>query len=278
MANGGILMRYERLEPLKSINSEIYKKDLVQFNVLSLILEKDCLKLYSDSSHIIICQSNPNTPIWIWTDDTITKDNAMSLYECLFNEFEVNIKSTFIVKPVLYDILKKLIKVTVRKESCIVTDMMAYHCVEPLEPHIIDGHMEQASLIDLDTIAQYRANDLWEMNNIPTSKEEQWNNSKSLIESGNLYVWRSGNGFITSIAFIAHRSPEHARLNRVYTEPKYRSKGYSGMLMSGLTKLILKEGRTPVLYTDSTYPASNKCYKKVGYVECGRLYEVGIKI
>jgi uncharacterized protein len=274
---GGILMKYENLRALNNISSDIYKKDSVQFNILGLVLAKGFVKLYSDNNHTIICQSNPTTPIWIWTDNTITKDNAVILYDCIFNEFEVNPSSTFIVKPVLYDIIKKIIKDKTGKESSIVTDMIAYQCVEPVEPQNIEGHMEQADLNDLDIIAQYRANDLQEMNKIHSSKEGQLNNSKSLIESGNLYVWRKGDGFITSIAFIAHRSPEHARLNRVYTEPQYRNRGYAAMLMFELSKLILNEGRIPVLYTDASYPASNKAYKKVGFKECGCLYEIGVK-
>jgi GNAT superfamily N-acetyltransferase len=270
-------MEYEALKLLKSINCDIYRNDSVQFNILSLILESEHLKMYSDNSHIIICQSSPATAVWIWTDDTITKDNAKMLYECIYNEFEINTNVTFVVKPVMCDMIKKVIKDKTGKDSCIITDMMTYHCVEPIKPKVTDGFMHQADLNDIDVIAGYRADDLKEMNNINTSKEEQLNNSKSLIESGNLYIWKNSDGDITSIAFVAHRSQEQARINRVYTAPKYRNKGYAGMLMYELSKMLLNEGRIPIVYTDNTYPASNKAYKKVGYRECGGLYEVGLK-
>ncbi|MBL4937619.1 GNAT family N-acetyltransferase [Clostridium sp. YIM B02515] len=269
-------MEYKELKLLKSINCDIYKEDSVQFNILSLILESEHLELYSDNSHIIICRSSPDTAVWIWTDYTITKDNSQMLYECIYNEFEINTNITFVIKPVMCDIIKKVIKDKIGKDSCIITDMMTYHCVEPIQPKDIDGFMQQADLSDIDIIAGYRADDLKEMNNINTSKEEQSNNSKSLIESGNLYVWKNSDGDITSIAFVAHRSQEQARINRVYTAPKYRNKGYAGMLMYELSKMLLNEGRIPVVYTDNTYPASNKAYKKVGYRECGGLYEIGL--
>lgn len=268
-------IEYEALKPLKSVDSNIYREDSVQFNILSLILESEHLKLYSDNSHIIICQSSPDTAVWIWTDDTITKDNAQMLYDCIYNEFEINTNSAFVIKPAMCDIIKKVIKGKTGRDSYILTDMMSYHCLEPIEPEVIDGFMEQADLNDIDIIAEYRANDLKEMNNINTSKEEQLENTKSLIESGNLYVWKNNDGDMTSIAFVAHRSREQARINRVYTEPKFRNRGYAGMIMYQLSKLLLKEGRIPVVYTDNTYPASNRAYKKVGYKECGGLYEMG---
>lgn len=269
-------MKHEALKLLKSINCDIYRDDSVQFNILSLILESEYLKLYSDNSHIIICQSSPATAVWIWTDDTITKDNAQMLYECIYNEFEINTNITFVIKPVMSDIMKKVIKDKTGKDSYIITDMMTYHCIEPIEPKVIDGYMQQADLSNIDVIAGYRADDLKEMNNINTSKEEQWNNSKSLIESSNLYVWKNSDEDITSIAFVAHRSQEQARINSVYTAPKYRNKGYAGMLMYELSKLLLNEGRIPIVYTDNTYPASNMAYKKVGFKECGGLYEIGL--
>jgi predicted GNAT family N-acyltransferase len=270
-------MNQSILTPLESINSDIYNADSIQFNLLSLILENACNKLYSDNSHIIICQSNPNKPTWIWTDGTITKDSAAVLYDTIYHEFKINENSIFVVKPALYHIIEKVIKNKTGKESCIVTNMMSYQCVEPLKPEFMDGHMEQANIDDIDTIAEYIANDLKEMNNINTSKEEQLDNSKALIESGNLYVWENSNEAITSLAFIVHRSKAQARINRVYTNPAYRNKGYAAMLMFQLSKLILEEGRIPMVYTDAAYPASNKAYKKVGYTECGGLYEIGVK-
>lgn len=265
------------LKPLKNINNDIYKADSIQFNLLSLILENDCYKLYSDNSHIIICQSSSNKPTWIWTDATITKDTASVLYNTIYYEFEINENSIFVVKPALYHVIEKVIKDKKGKESCIVTNMMSYQCVEPLKPQSMYGHMEKANINDIDTIAEYIANDLKEMNNIYISKEEQLDNSKVLIESGNLYVWKNGNEAITSMAFIVHRSKEQARINRVYTNPAYRNKGYAAMLMFQLSKLILEERRIPMVYTDAAYPASNKSYKKIGYTECGGLYEVGVK-
>lgn len=269
-------MNYGTLMQLNTVGHDVYKDDSVQFNLLNLMLEEIPYKLYSDNSHIIICQSSPDTPVWIWTDNTITQDNAHILYECIYNEFEITPYITFIVKPVISGIIKRIIRNASENDSRIKTNMSVYCCPNPVKPSFVDGRMQQAILTDIDVIAEYRAKDLKEMNNLNTSKEEQWDNSLSLIRSNNLYIWKNNQENITSIAFIAHRSKEQARINRVYTEPKYRNKGYAAMLMYELSALILQDGILPMVYTDSTYPASNKAYKKVGFTKYGNLLQIGL--
>ena len=51
-------------------------------------------------------------------------------------------------------------------------------------------------------------------------------------------------------------------------------KGYAGALVGNLCKIIHSENRVPMLYTDMSNPASNKAYKKVGFIECGKVNKI----
>lgn len=50
------------------------------------------------------------------------------------------------------------------------------------------------------------------------------------------------------------------------------------MIVSELCQIIIKEQRTPVLYTDSSNPASNKAYKNVGFVEIGQVTQMAFGV
>jgi predicted GNAT family acetyltransferase len=45
-------------------------------------------------------------------------------------------------------------------------------------------------------------------------------------------------------------------------------------LVAQISDIIKDENLTPMLYTDLSNPASNKAYKNVGFIECGKVNEV----
>ena len=63
----------------------------------------------------------------------------------------------------------------------------------------------------------------------------------------------------------------YVSLNHAYTYPNARGRGYAANLVYAVTKELLDKGLTPLLYTDYNYPASNKAYKNVGYIDTGVL-------
>ncbi len=67
------------------------------------------------------------------------------------------------------------------------------------------------------------------------------------------------------------------RINEVYTSVLQRKNGYAGTLISELTKIIYSENRIPMLYTDLLNPASNKAYKNVGFIECGKVNQISFE-
>lgn len=99
--------------------------------------------------------------------------------------------------------------------------------------------------------------------------------AERLINSGNLYVLKV-NSELVSMANIAHRYLRHARIKNVYTPPKHHRKGYASELVAYLSNSILQDGLILVLFTDITNKTSNKVYKDIGYIECGKVFHYRI--
>jgi RimJ/RimL family protein N-acetyltransferase len=69
-----------------------------------------------------------------------------------------------------------------------------------------------------------------------------------------------------STASIGRRTRQTAAINRVYTPPRYRGRGYAGSVTAALVERIFADGRrSACLYTDLRNPFSNRCYAKIGF-------------
>ena len=123
---------------------------------------------------------------------------------------------------------------------------------------------------DVDILAKYNMWDLKEIENIDISYEESLKSIVDLVDKKIFYVWVDDNDKIVCTA-VLKTNDKFARINHVYTPIDARCKGYAKNLIYVLTNKAIDEGFTPVLYTDYNYPASNKAYKAVGYVDTGVL-------
>ena len=128
----------------------------------------------------------------------------------------------------------------------------------------------------MQRVAEFRARDINEMEHLGVSVTDLKKEAAWMIRTGNAYVWITPEEKIASLAFVAHRFPTQARINRVYSHPYLRRKGYGSMLMHELALAIHNEGRVAMVYSDATYLPSNSTYKKSGFIEQGMLYEIGI--
>jgi predicted GNAT family acetyltransferase len=70
----------------------------------------------------------------------------------------------------------------------------------------------------------------------------------------------------SSAATIGRQTPQTAVINRVFTPPHFRGRGYAGSVTAALVERIFAEGRSAAcLYTDLRNPSSNHCYAKIGF-------------
>ena len=100
---------------------------------------------------------------------------------------------------------------------------------------------------------------------------EEWTEEmNSQIEQKRLFCWKNKEGKIVCIANFQVLG-DIARIGHVFTLEEERWKGYAANLIHDLTERLLSVGLKPLLYTDYSYPASNKAYINVGYEDKGVL-------
>ncbi len=101
-----------------------------------------------------------------------------------------------------------------------------------------------------------------------------YSGANSMVEKGSLFVWEN-DGTPVSIAATQQRTPNYAVINRVYTPPYWRGKGYSAATVVGATKWALQNiAQHCCLYADKLNPISNHIYQKIGYKQYSDYYVI----
>lgn len=256
------------------LNSNPFISEEVRFNLLHLICDgNSSLLLRREDNRAIIAQSGPNFPVWVWTDDNLTQQEHNELAEDFYKLFSDRIKLSLVAKPSTAEFLARDYSIRRNISWKFKLFMEAYHCPKVLIPLSVSGEISKPSIDDIVIISDFFAGFIRDCFDINTTAEEQIETAKKYILSDNFYVWRVCNE-IVCMANVAHRSPRHTRINEVYTPHQKRKKGYASALVAKLSKNIINEGRIPMLYTDLTNPDSNKVYKGVGYIECGKVNQI----
>ncbi|HSP47740.1 MAG TPA: GNAT family N-acetyltransferase [Clostridiaceae bacterium] len=244
----------------------------VPFHVVHRIADDpDSLLLHSEDRRIIIAESDPEKPMWIWVDrgdmDGLVNQVILGMEDFFKSREHLKLVSM----PEFFDAFLKSYPCSYQREMV----MEAYECREvTLLPE--SGIITLPSLADTDLIADFCAGFLADALGVASSRESQQEGAQALIRSGNLYVLKVADE-IVAMSNIAHRSARHARINNVYTPPSHRKKGYASLLVADLSRRILSEGLIPVLYTDLTNETSNKIYQEIGYKPCGKVDQYGIE-
>ena len=152
--------------------------------------------------------------------------------------------------------------------------MKAYKCENLVEPKEVIGHKERPTYNDLDLLAYFNKCDiedtLKEEYSSKVTDEQLYNSAKKHIDNPNFYVWKVDNRIVATAGYIDNR------ISMVFTNREDRGNGYAGMICYELCKELMKQGKTPVLYADADYIASNRAYQKVGFEEVGELYNLKI--
>lgn len=133
-------------------------------------------------------------------------------------------------------------------------------------PAYSPGHLRQATLDDLDLLAEWHIAFVNEA--LPDidrlSSSESRARTQIRIEQGTLYVWQDGE--VVSLAGLTRPTPHGIAIGPVYTPPHQRGKGYASSCVAQLSQLQLDQGRAfCTLFTDLANPTSNKIYQNIGY-------------
>lgn len=256
------------------LNSKPFVAEEVRFNLVYRISEDNtALLLRREDNRAIIAQSGPEFPVWVWSDDSLTLDEQSELAEDFYQLFCDRVKLSLVAKPAIAELLAKDYARRRNLSWKVSKFMESYHCPKIKIPQRFSGEICKPSFDDVAIIASFLVGFIRDALNERTTIEKQLDTAKKYIQRDNLYIWRIGNE-IVSMANVAHRTPRHASINQVYTPLQNRKKGYASALIATLSRNIINEGRIPMLYADLLNPDSNKVYKSIGYIACGKVSEI----
>lgn len=244
--------------------------DRYTFAVLSRILGTPCRLILTDHERLIICHSVDPFPVWIWTPDGVSEDEARAAWDIVSRECPLDKGYRYNLK---YELAGHFAAIAAKqgKNAVIETNMFAYDCPEPREPAVMpDGRLHKCGREDIETETEIIRlfHDELDLDRQETAQYRA--EAERLINAGQAYFWINGDGEAAANCSYTPNG-ELVSINGVYTMPEQRRKHYAARLVYEVTKIAAGTGALPMLYTDADYRASNACYESIGYILRGKL-------
>lgn len=136
---------------------------------------------------------------------------------------------------------------------------------ELAEPGHVAGVARLASLDDLTPLVEWYKSFATDVFGRPPEGFDATDLVHQGIAKSGVWLWSDPAGGPRSMAARRPAAFGVARIGPVYTPPDSRGRGYASAVTAAATRDILREGATPVLYTDLANPTSNKIYQRLGY-------------
>ena len=219
----------------------LIKQDNYTFEVLRRILKGECLIIRSNHENLLLCHSESQYPVWIWTPDNVQ-------YEVKNNAWEL------------------------ARDLCPLSDGYRYNLKYELAEYFYnctkDDEAEAAAIIPYF----YR-----EIGEEEPSYEHCLEKVRYYIADNGFYFWKNNSGK-TVACCSCKLNDRFALINSVYTFPNERRKHYAQNLVYRVTRKVSDMGYIPMLYTDADYKASNNCYENIGYILRGKICTIELKL
>lgn len=145
-----------------------------------------------------------------------------------------------------------------------------YECVKSIPPREIRGSLIKARLDhseEVEAAVLFGAGFIEEC--FPLHREPLVEARKMVefyIEQGVLFLWKSQEGDLVSMAVRNRESKNASTIGWVFTPKEQRGRGYGSMVTFGVTQEIFKSGKKFAnLFTDLSNPTSNSIYQKIGF-------------
>ena len=254
------------LEILKSIEEQS------QFALLYQIVDSEDAEVSTDNENYVIARNEKTNPVWVWTANNISKPKQLEVMQEM-QKFLLDEETKFTCKKEFYDVLKA------NKYDVLTNryfEMGTYYCNKTIKPTGVMGQCVLAEKSEAELIAGFYKSFNYEIEKKDIALKDALEHILELIEKQELYVWKNLDNKIVCMAVLRPTS-KFARINHVYTVPSERNKSYAKALICALTDKALSMGYIAQLYTDLNYPASNKAYMAVGYVNSGVLINFSCK-
>ena len=257
--------------------SSYYQNDRFLFNIFQKKINDPNAHIMSDEENYIITNESEERAPWIYTKDNFDRSKLKEIEE-LIRIYLVKDKMTFTCKKELYDALIE--------DGFELIDTSEYfevgfmRCDKLVEPRQNDGWLDRAKQEEKELIAKYilafenfMDDSVSNYKSAPLEEVTQkcFERAEEELNNENFYVLRNSSGKIVCMGHYQLFKDGTGKSGLIYTPEEERGKGYAAKLVYELTKKIMNSGYVPVLYTDQTYPNSNKAYANVGYVNQGEL-------
>ena len=242
------------------------------YSVLYTILQRNCEHIFTNNSSVIICHSNPPYPVWVWCKDSQKSDDIQTISDVLTKYFPLNKGYNIIIAD---DTLSALSKINSDFQNYSVKmELFAYRLDKINEiSYNFKGQITFVKESELDVVAKLWQDACYEMELVHFDIEFCKNEVLHKIKANNLYCLKTDDGeFATLVS--KEKTGDYSKISTVYTVPHLRRKGYAINLVHFVTKTILDENLIPILYTNGGYSPSNECYKKIGYYQVGRIFNI----
>ena len=266
---------YKKIEPDNKIfESFEFQKDKYKFNIVSKILAGDEVLLYSDGENYFLARNKVGMPTWIWTKDGLEDKRILEEIKEVISLYLTDLEyDQFTCKKEYYNFLMQIGYDKLNREDYFELGFLTCNKVKSVKQ--TDGNMIIATKKDGENLLNLFIQFTEFMNKTLKSTkkatlEELTEEMNSQIEQKRLFCWKNKEGKIVCIANFQVLG-DIARIGHVFTLEEERGKGYAANLIHDLTERLLSVGLKPLLYTDYSYPASNKAYINVGYEDKGVL-------
>lgn len=142
-----------------------------------------------------------------------------------------------------------------------------YELTKVLEPKFIEGEMIVATTDNKKIVRDFTLGFIKECFPNDSSPEDRAKEvADRHIENGTLFLWKTSEGEIVSMASKNRESKNAATISLVYTPRNLRGKGFASCIVAKLSEKLLLDGKKKCnLFTDLTNPTSNSIYQKIGY-------------
>lgn len=245
----------------------------VRYNLIHFICSGENSRCFKSEDGNLIFAQTPGHHAWIWLNERLAAARIRSLLDGLVEYVrELDLPGVTGAPDWIGEVANGYAAARGLTAETRMS-LIAYHCPNPVPPRGVQGAFRNATPADKEIVASYLAAFAREAFGVATDAAAQLANAGRMAEQGSLYLWLADDVPV-SMACIAHRSARHARINAVYTPPEHRNHGYASALVASLCVMLHREHLTPMLYTDADNPVSNKVYRTIGFVECGRLEEI----
>ena len=252
------------------VDASILNADKYCFSVLMRILGYECRLTLTDGERLIICYSAHPYPVWVWLPDDAGEDELERAYKLVRESFGFSSGYRYNIKYAHADYFIR--RAGEDGESLSITaNMHAYTCDTPIEPQRSrESHLRRAKEGEIELVTRLIDEFHREASIDKTNMQTYRKRARDLIADGCFYLLIDGAGEVAASCTLTPQGAQ-AAIGSVYTLPTKRRQGHAARMVCEATRLAIEMGKTPVLYTDADYPASNACYTSIGYKRMGSL-------